>query len=142
MKGAAVANRQTREGVEFGPTGTGKLYLSAFHHRGTRNVNKTCWRSEFTPEREFGLFAEGDGKDWFCADGHLWCIADGGRTVLGKGGERIGFCPHVAEPVRRWHGYPVRAVVDYDVPEEVVCRWEEGKEISPITARRIRGGKY
>lgn len=140
MKGASPI--PTKAGLQYGPTASGKLDISVYHHRNTANGKKTLWDSAFKPSEEYLLFELGDGSGWFCSEGNLWGILDDGRRRLGTGGERLSFCPLNPNATLPWHGYPVStASHDYEVPEDVMEKWEIFEVISKITARRIRGGK-
>ena len=130
--------RTTRDGLEFGPNDSGKLYMSMNYHRGTRNPNKSTWHQDFKPQEEYELFDRGDRDAWRCARGHQWGIAEDGSRRLGSGGERVSFCPMNENLTVPWHGYPVFAEGAYKVPEEVIAIWEDGCVVGRITAKRLR----
>ena len=134
--------KPTSNGLLFDPNASGKEYLSAYNHRGTRNRNKTIWDAAFVPQAEFDLFNLGDASGWFSPTGEMWCVHNGGLTKLGHMGERLSFCPKPDSPGVPWHGYPVSsASVDYELPEAILKLWESSGVVSKITSRKIRGGK-
>src|SRR4051812_48659731 len=81
-----------QDGVHFGPTASGKFYVSMYTHRGTR-PNKTSWDSTVSPAEEFKLFCCSDDNNWRDGRGHYWSHKDGGASELGTGGERIAKHP-------------------------------------------------
>jgi hypothetical protein len=104
-----MTGRARSDGILYGPTGRGKLYLSMFAHRGARPV-KTAWHMDITPDIEFWLFDKGDENDWQDERGHFWSLGDGdgdGATILGMTGERLCKHPRNTSTAAPWHGYPV-----------------------------------
>jgi hypothetical protein len=91
-------------GLQYGPTASGKLYLSVYAHRGA-NPRKSCW--EVSPEDEYGIFETADDKNRSDADGDYWGTRDADGTALGTRGERLAKFPHNGVPAVPWHGYPV-----------------------------------
>lgn len=138
----ALTPIKTGGGLQYGPTTSGKMYLSAWKHRATRNKHKSFWSITFKPEEEYALFDRCDEQEWLDAKGAYWGLVDGGKRVLGALDERLGYFPPNGVTAAPWHGYPVSSAdVDYVVPDVVIDVWVEKKEISNITAKRIRGGK-
>ncbi len=62
---------------------------------------------------------------------------------MGLAGERMAFFPACGNHPGPWHGYPVSAASnrDYEVPGELVDKWEDDKVIDEIVAGRMRKGK-
>lgn len=92
MKGAAAP-----DGIHFGPTATGKLYISMYTHRGMKPM-KTCWHPNIPPKEEFELFTHSDVNQWLDARGHYWSHKEGGAAELGTAGERIAKHPRTTNP--------------------------------------------
>jgi hypothetical protein len=91
-------------GLAFGPTQSGKLYLSVYAHRGA-NHRKSCW--DVSPEDEYGIFETADADDRADTAGHYWGTRDADGTALGTRGERLAKFPHNGVPTVPWHGFPV-----------------------------------
>jgi len=101
--------------IEFGPTSSGKRYLSLGYHRCNRAVPpKRCW--SISRDLEFGVFCWADGFDVSDADGDMWgfFLREGELEVLGTDRERIAKFPCPTNETEHWHGYPVHAA---DRPE-------------------------
>ncbi|MGW1450991.1 hypothetical protein ACWCO3_22280 [Micromonospora sp. NPDC002411] len=129
------------DGILYGPTANGKLYLSMFTHRGARPV-KTAWHRNVSPEDEYDLFCRSDDGDWKDERGHYWSLGkEDGSTELGMTGERLAKHPSNANAGVPWHGYPVspRRRGDADSPtDQLISRWVEDGVITRSFARRIR----
>jgi hypothetical protein len=50
------------DGLLYGPTPSGKMYLSMYDHRG-RTARKSCWASEVPPPDEYGMFECADSDN-------------------------------------------------------------------------------
>lgn len=93
-------------GLEFGPTSSGKTYLSLYAHRGN-HPGKSCWANDLPPPEEYGIFETSDGGGHQDQSGHYWGTRDVRGTALGTRGERLAKFPNPANPSDPWHGYPV-----------------------------------
>ncbi|MFY8093530.1 MAG: hypothetical protein ACOVN0_08620 [Niveispirillum sp.] len=134
--------RAVEGGLLYGPNSSGKKYLATYKHRGTGNPHKTLWNKSFSPNEEYGLFCDCDEKKWLDVKNNFWGIVDGGRRALGESGERVGYFPANKVEMVAWHGYPVSTSdTDYVVPENILDLWVSGNVITPIAAKRIRGGR-
>lgn len=101
-----VAGSPHPDGLVFGPTASGKSYLSMFDHRG-RNRAKSWWADDVSPPDEYAIFEQADTLDRCDTSGHYWGVRDASGTRLGTRGERLAKFPHNAVAVVPWHGYPV-----------------------------------
>ena len=134
------------DGVVFGVTSRhGRTYISMNYHRHSFKKGKTLWHQSVAVPDEAEFFDTSDDKMWECKQGHYWWIDQGGKRVIGAGGEFIAFFPHCPNHPGPWHGYPVSPRDDehYEVPEEIVLKWESGTNpwIDDLIAGRIRKGK-
>lgn len=96
--------------VPYGPTGSGKTYLSIGKHRCKRGTpSQRCW-SISRPD-EFAVFEWADDVNCCDGDGHLWGfhIQGDDLDVLGTECERIAKFPKPTNETDAWHGYPVHA---------------------------------
>jgi hypothetical protein len=91
-------------GLQYGPTASGKLYLSMYSHRGG-NPTKSCWA--VPPDDEYGIFETSDDNDRADGHGNYWGALDAEGTALGTKGERLAKFPFNAVLTVPWHGYPV-----------------------------------
>jgi hypothetical protein len=126
-------------GILFGPTATGKHYVSVFYHRCTaRTIFKRCWASSVAPVAEFGIFSDADRSGWSGNGGHYWGIRPGG-DILGTEGERMAKFPRPSNGNDPWHGYPISAAenVDDAPPVKLVVRWIDDGVISETLGKRI-----
>jgi hypothetical protein len=133
----------TSSGILFGPTGSGKTYLSAYEHRGA-NARKSRWANSVPPVREYGIFKESDDSDWRDDLGHYWGILDKVATVLGDAGERLSKFPANGVASVPWHGYPVSPRVrgKFDAPSfRFVEEWRARGAITRTVARKIQRRK-
>ena len=139
-KGVAVAS-----GVQFGPTQSGKVYISLHQHRGSgAPAHKHQWCDQISRVMEFGIFDTADYQNWCDRDGHFWGIHDRGQTVLGVRGERLSKFPRTSNSSDPWHGYPVSPLERGDddaPPDEFVERWIETGAVSKTFGRRIQRRK-
>lgn len=94
------------DGLLFGPTASGKNYLSTYEHRG-RNVRKSQWAADVIPPEEYEIFEHADVNDHADSDGHYWGVRNPCGAVLGSRGERLAKFPHNGTETAPWHGYPV-----------------------------------
>lgn len=94
------------DGLLFGPTVNGKVYLSAYDHRG-RDRSKSTWAGDLPPPEEYSIFARADAADHADTNGHYWGVRNVVGQVLGSRGERLAKFPFNATPAVPWHGYPV-----------------------------------
>ncbi len=137
-----IATIAVEGGLRYGPTTSGKMYLSMYKHRATRNPHKSFWNTDFKPAEEYALFARCDQESWIDCTRNYWGLVNGGKQELGALGERLGYFPANGVATAPWHGYPVStADADYVVPESIIDAWIKNGEITGITAKRIRGGK-
>ena len=96
--------------IAFGPTTTGKQYLSIAKHRCARGgPGLRCW--SIPRPGEYSVFEWADDNDCCDDDGHFWGfrVEDGELDVLGTEGERIARFPKPTNTTDAWHGYPVHA---------------------------------
>lgn len=135
-----MSTGQGSDGVYYGPTETGKCYVSMYTHRGTR-PKKTRWSSKVAPDDEFLLFKVSDENSYVDARGHYWSFGDSeGRLVLGSDDERLAKHPAVSNDFDRWHGYPVspKRSSDGDAPtDDLVIKLRDAGKISRTFAARI-----
>ena len=98
------ANRTTTAGLEYGPTASGKMYLSVFKHRGGGSrQHKHRW--SISPDAEYGVFYDSDDNCWHDTQLNYWGVLSQGQ-VLGEQGERICKFPCTSNQQDPWHGYP------------------------------------
>jgi hypothetical protein len=130
------------QGIAFGPTASGKMYVSLFAHRGA-NPAKSCSTASTPPHAEYGIFNESDRRAWHDTSGHYWGVQDGGRTIIGTRGERLAKFPRTAIP-SPWHGFPVspyaRGSVDAP-PDDFVEAWIESGAVSKTIGGKIERRK-
>src|SRR5947209_5127455 len=105
MAGAAQGN-VVKAGIQFGPNGSGKLYLSMFAHRGG-NPRKSKWLDSVAPPTEYDVFCRADEDDRCDSAGNYWGMLDVEASPLGTRGERLAKFPRNKVPAAPWHGYPV-----------------------------------
>jgi hypothetical protein len=129
--------RKTSNGIEFGPTQSGKIYLCAKWHRGRQNTtHKTKWI--ITYKEEFEVFCCADDADWKDDAGNYWSIKNG--EAIGDNDERVAKFPVTQNSHDPWHGYPVRH--DRDKPPlRLIYFWKENSLINRVLARRLRDGR-
>lgn len=127
----------TPNGLEFGPTKSGKIYLCANWHRGAGSAHhKTEWT--ITHSEEFKIFCCADDDNWKDDPGNYWSIKDG--EVIGKNEERVAKFPVPQNSHDPWHGYPVMTGDDKP-PKPLIDLWEEKSYISRSLAKRMKKGK-
>ena len=128
------------DGLLFGPTASGKTYLSIYEHRG-RNRLKSCWADDLHPPEEYLIFEQADDNEHSDGDGHFWGIRGAAGAVLGTRGERLAKFPFNAVAAVPWHGFPVspgsgRAS---EVPsDDLVERLIEAGALSRTFGRKIQ----
>ena len=132
------------DGILFGYTAVkGRTYKSMNYHRqpGLR-PDKTKWNSNISREEECNYFEQCETRDWLSQSGDYWWVAADARAAVGLTGERVAFFPMCQNHPGPWHGYPVSPDMDrdYEVPSELIRRWEEEGLIGPIVAKRMRRG--
>ncbi len=127
------------DGILFGPTRSGKLYLSVYYHRQpNRSQDKCIWC--IPPAQEYEIFSEADGKNWQDSDGHYWGVHNQGNSPLGTQDERFCKFPRTSNSGDAWHGYPVGR--SKDTPsDDFINNWIENKVISRKIGRDIQRGK-
>jgi len=103
---AAMSATTHPDGLVYGPTASGKSYLSMYDHRG-RNARKSCWATDVLPPDEYAIFDQADTNDQFDLRGHYWGVRSSEGAVLGTRGERLAKFPHNGVSVVPWHGFPV-----------------------------------
>ncbi|MES2449635.1 MAG: hypothetical protein V4610_03615 [Pseudomonadota bacterium] len=115
------------------------------YHRQKIKAGKTLWAPAIAVAEEADFFETSDDRIWSCDGGNHWWIAKDGARIVGKLGERVAFFPRCGNHPGPWHGYPVSPANDehYEVPEEVISKWESGTRpwIDDLVAGRIRKGK-
>src|SRR5690242_15936835 len=94
------------DGLLFGPTASGKMYLSMYDHRG-RNRRKSWWADDVDPPEEYSIFEDADDGQHADGDGHLWGLRGPDGSVLGSRGERLAKFPFNDVSAAPWHGFPV-----------------------------------
>ncbi|NET59060.1 MAG: hypothetical protein F6K47_23830 [Symploca sp. SIO2E6] len=136
------ANRTTPAGLEYGPTASGKMYLSVYKHRGDGSRrHKNCWSADISPDMEYGIFCSSDDNDWHDEEWNYWGVLDLGRTVLGEKGERICKFPCTSNEQDPWHGYPAspRDKGASDTPPDLlVDRWISKNIVTKEIGRKIQ----
>jgi hypothetical protein len=128
-------------GVMFGPTVSGKMYLSLYIHRGSW-IGRSQWIVE--PQTEFNIFGAADNANWRGPNGHYWGVHVPDAGVLGARGERLAKFPQTSNAVDPWHGYPVSPLEDGDrsaPPDDLVELWRQNNVVSKTFARRIQRRK-
>ena len=77
------------DGILFGPTLSGKLYLSVYYHRQpNRSQDKCIWC--IPPTQEYKIFNEiFNDKNWQDSDRHYWGVHNQGNSPLGTLDERF-----------------------------------------------------
>lgn len=133
----------TGNGIQFGPTANGTVYICMNYHRGGRKPDKNYWDPAFAPADEYGLFEGAETEEWSDDDNHLWGVVGGGTVSIGLRGEKIAKFPAPQNAHDPWHGYPVSPrdrVVDTP-PDGVIDNWLDNNVITRAVARRIKKGK-
>lgn len=137
-----MASNQTRpDGLEYGPTLNGKMYLSVFKHRGKSSQHKNIWSSAITHDMEYGIFCSSDESDWCDQKKNYWGVLDKGETRLGDRGERICKFPCTSNEQDPWHGYPAspkeKGAGD-SPPDSLVDQWIKDDVIKKEIGRKIQ----
>ncbi len=133
-------------GVEFGPTGSGKRYLSRNDHRNfSKDPRRNKWAKACKPTEEYSIFVQADASGWRDSRPHLWGVQSG-LAVLGEDGEAIALFRDSNHPDLPWHGYPVSATdpkreLEHRPEPALVEIWLSSGVISAPQAARINRGK-
>lgn len=135
------ANQATPDGLEYGPTVNGKMYLSVFKHRGKSSQHKNIWSSAITPDMEYEIFFSSDEYDWCDQNQNYWGVLEKGETRLGEKGERICKFPCTSNEQDPWHGYPAspkeKGPGD-SPPDSLVEQWIKDDVIKKEIGRKIQ----
>lgn len=133
------------DGILFGYTACKqRTYKSLNYHRQPNlKPKKTKWDSSISRDDEFGYFDQSESKAWLSSSGDYWWVSKEAKTTVGLAGERLAFFPPCNNHPGPWHGYPVSALSDrnYEVPDELIKKWEEDETIDDLIAGRMRKGK-
>ena len=135
-----ISSGKAREdGILYGPTKSGKTYVSLYYHRQINRLqNKCVWC--ISSDEEYGLFEEADDNNWQDGNGHYWGVCNQGDAPLGTQDERICKFPRTSNPQDAWHGYPVAC--SKDTPsDDFINSWIESGIISKKVGRAIQRGK-
>ncbi|MDJ0677775.1 MAG: hypothetical protein QNJ36_20735 [Calothrix sp. MO_167.B42] len=140
------ANKATFDGLEYGPTVNGKMYLSVFKHRGNGSpLHKNKWC--VPPDTEYDIFCNSDRHSLYDSNQNYWGVLDNGKSQLGEKGERLSKFPCTSNPQDPWHGYPVFSVeerkrnalpTDFD---SLVNQWIINNIITKEVGRKIQKEK-
>lgn len=135
---ADITGILTPDGLRFGPTKSGKMYLCAKWHRGVGSlVHKTEW---IVPEaEEYDIFCCADDGNWKDSPGNYWSVKDGGDPI-GKNDERVAKFPVPQNSHDPWHGYPILTGEDKP-PKMLIDLWEKSSRINRMLAKRMKKGK-
>ncbi len=133
------------DGILFGYTDAKKrTYKSLNYHRQPNlKPSKAKWDSSIGRDVEYAYFNHSETQAWLSASGDYWWVSKGAKTTVGLNGERLAFFPVCSNHPGPWHGYPVSALTDrnYEVPGEVIEKWEADETIDDLIAGRMRKGK-
>lgn len=130
--------------IPFGPTSSGKQYLSLDYHRCSRAVPpKRCWA--IPRPAEYDVFVWADETPCCDGSGHMWgfLFEDGELAVLGTERERIAKFPCPQNETDPWHGYPVHTT---DIPQRrpspifIEELYQRGV-LTKVQKKRIQGSK-
>jgi len=130
----------TPNGIIFGPTKLGKLYLCSKKHRMEGNPHKTVW--VITHLEEYLIFSDADNGNWKDEKGNYWGIQKG-FGIIGKQ-KIIKF--HIAKFIgpqnshEEWHGYPELNTRNRP-SDAIINQWENIGYINKPLADRIKEGK-
>lgn len=128
----------TPDGMIFGPTNSGKMYLCAVWHRGAGHADyKTEW--DISEWEEYSLFCCADDSHWKDDPGNYWAVKEGGDAI-GKNDERVAKFPVPQNDSDHWHGYPVMTGRDKP-PKQLINLWRDFGYISKPLAKRMKEGK-
>ncbi len=140
------ANQSTSAGLEYGPTVTGKMYLSKYKHRGNGSLqHKNMWC--IPPDTEYDIFYNSDKHNLRDANHNYWGVLQTGKATLGTNGERLSKFPCTSNIPDPWHGYPVSPLEerkrnalppDFDL---LVEQWIKDKVIDKAVGRKIQKEK-
>jgi hypothetical protein len=142
-----ITGISTQLGIQFGPNGTGKKYLSYNEHRGNGDPRfKSKWHPDITPLTEYQIFCNADHGNWYCSQGHYWGVdIDNNNKPKTLGCRREILCkfPHNANPSIPWHGFPVSPENgDNDTPpSDFIENWINNGVVSRTLGRKIQRRK-
>ena len=132
------------DGIVFGHTSKGRTYKSLNYHRQPKlKPGKTIWDSSVSRDAEYGYFEHSEDKEWLSSSGDYWWVSKNAKLAIGLNGERIAFFPICHNHPGPWHGYPVSPISnrDYEIPSELIDKWENDDTIDDLIAGRMRKGK-
>lgn len=136
-----MAGTASSGGILYGPTASGKRYLSMYAHRGA-NPQKSEWHQDVPPDDEYALFETADDQAWMDINGDYWSLRDGGALPVGTRDERIAKHPKTSNARDPWHGYPASPAEkgSADAPAaDLLDRWlDEGVIGRPMHRRILR----
>jgi hypothetical protein len=120
------------EGLRFGPTDSGKMYLCYREHRGAGNGrDKSVWI--IAEVEEYALFCTADDNNWIDHQDCYWAVKNG--EILGTKEERVAKFWDRSP----WHGFPV-LTSDTKPPKDVIRRWREQGVIGRRLEKLIKQG--
>ncbi|MEO0897150.1 MAG: hypothetical protein AAFY71_12170 [Bacteroidota bacterium] len=131
---------------ENSETSKESYYFSKPDHRNTAKKKKEKTRWEIKEGQEFHIFkiaeesnTEIPNSRWYCEKNKcLFSIHDNGKTILGKGSERLAKFPEPINTNDNWHGYPVKGKESQNLPsEKLLDVWKKEDVITETTKKRI-----
>lgn len=136
---SSLHGRVTSDGIVFGPTASGKTYLSWFAHRGAIR-GKSQWLDDLKPPEEFAIFCCSESSNWNDGTGNYWGMRDERGTPLGTRGERLAKFPSNSVDAAPWHGYPVltSGANGGAPPDALVARWIDQGSITRTFGLKIQ----
>ena len=125
-------NREaTPDGIKFGPTTSGKMYLCYKEHRGAGDAgDKSVW--DIDEVEEYNLFSHSDDQNWVDSNNDYWAVRPNG-SPLGKKGEILAKFWDRSP----WHGFPI-FTNKTQVPKPIVKLWQDSNVITRALAKRIK----
>jgi len=138
---SADTGKMTPDGMIFGPTKSGKIYLCAKWHRMVGNPHKSVWT--ISHYEEYLIFSTSDEKNWRDDKNTYWGIKKE-FEVIGKHGIDQNIEYRIAKfqiPPNEndvWHGHTTNADRP---PDDIIKIWENEAYISKPRAKSIRKGK-
>lgn len=127
-------------GITFGPTSSGKHYLSAFSHRNG-NPLKSQWEPGLAPPEEYGIFVRADDSSSCDGEGNYWGVRDEAGGTLGTRGERLAKFPKNDMHTNPWHGYPIATddgIKAHCPPDVLVRAWIDAGVVTRPFGRKIQ----
>ncbi|GER88959.1 hypothetical protein KDW_31210 [Dictyobacter vulcani] len=130
------------DGQLFGPTLSGKHYLSLNYHRSRTSTGgkKSLWDPNISRDTEYNIFCTADKKNWQDNKGDYWGIHNQAKTSLGTENEIICKFPHPTNQQDPWHGYPLHTYSARPSDDFVRKFWADTNEISRGMAKKIVKG--